>query len=76
VIQINAGDTPTGQYRLKEGKVMLPERDREYHIRRAVAELDLAYRADAWAAMAAHMRLSALHMARLYGQGAAEPKFR
>ncbi len=37
----------------------------DYHIRRARSELDLAYRADGPAAMESHLRLSALHMARL-----------
>ncbi len=34
----------------------------EYHIERARAELDLAYRAEHRAAAEAHMHLSALHM--------------
>ena len=46
---------------------MLLECDREYHMRRATRELDLAYRAEARAAVEAHLRLSALHMARLQG---------
>ena len=43
--------------------------DAQYHIERARAELDLAYRAEQRAAADAHMRLSALHMqhARLSG---------
>jgi hypothetical protein len=36
----------------------------QYHIERARAELDLAYRADQRVAADAHMRLSALHMQR------------
>ena len=36
----------------------------QYHIDRARAELDLAYRASPRAAAEAHMRLSALHMER------------
>ncbi len=41
----------------------------QYHIERARAELDLAYRAEQRCAAEAHMRLSALHMeqARLSG---------
>jgi hypothetical protein len=38
---------------------------RQYHVHRARTELDLAYRAKGHAAMEAHMKLSALHMARL-----------
>ena len=41
------------------------ETDRDYHQRRARAELDLAYRADPRRAMVAHLRLSSLHMAAL-----------
>ncbi len=41
------------------------ESSRDYHMRRARVELDLAYRAEVPAAMEAHLRLSALHMARL-----------
>ena len=37
----------------------------EYHRARATRELDLAYRAESRAAIEAHLRLSALHMARL-----------
>jgi hypothetical protein len=44
---------------------MLAERDREYHRKRATMELDLAYRAEKQAAAEAHLRLSALHLARL-----------
>ncbi len=44
---------------------MRNEADRDYHVRRAWAELDLAYRAERQAAIEAHLRLSALHMARL-----------
>lgn len=36
----------------------------DYHIRRARAEMDCAYRAHGHAAVAAHMQLSALHMGR------------
>lgn len=41
------------------------ETSREYHMRRARVELDLAYRAEKRTAMEAHLKLSALHMARL-----------
>ena len=44
---------------------MLDESEREYHERRARAELDLAYRSESRKAMAAHLRLSSLHMAEL-----------
>ena len=44
---------------------MLPESQHDYHTRRARDELDLAYRAEARPIMEAHLRLSALHMARL-----------
>lgn len=38
---------------------------RDYHIRRARAELELAYRAENPAASSAHLQLSALHMSRM-----------
>jgi hypothetical protein len=41
---------------------MIQEDDRAYHIRRAQAELDLAYEAVEPAVIAAHMKLAALHM--------------
>ena len=44
---------------------MLSDHERLYHVERARRELDLAYQAEHRAAMEAHMRLSALHMARL-----------
>ena len=44
---------------------MQTESSHDYHMRRARAELDLAYRAEGWAATEAHLKLSALHMARL-----------
>jgi hypothetical protein len=44
---------------------MTTEAIRDYHIRRARMELDLAYRAEQRTAMEAHMKLSALHMVRL-----------
>ncbi len=53
---------------------MLLDHDREYHMRRATTELDLAYRADGRAAMESHLRLSALHMARLRGEAGTAPK--
>ena len=40
------------------------ECEHDFHVRRAQAELDLAYRAGGHPAMAAHFRLSALHMRR------------
>lgn len=39
------------------------ESDREHHVRRARAELDLGYRAMTPAAARAHLELSSLHMA-------------
>ncbi len=44
---------------------METESSRDYHMRRARVELDLAYRATTWTAMNAHFHLSSLHMARL-----------
>ncbi len=41
---------------------MLRDTDLLYHIQRARAELDLAYRAPHQRAADAHMKLSALHM--------------
>ncbi|HEY0149602.1 MAG TPA: hypothetical protein VGB70_11455 [Allosphingosinicella sp.] len=41
------------------------EQDRLYHVERARAEMDLAYSAEIHAVAEAHMKLSALHMARL-----------
>jgi hypothetical protein len=38
--------------------------DREYHVERARAEMDFAYRADSRASADAHMKLAGLHMAR------------
>ena len=46
-----------------EGTAM--ETSHDYHVRRAREELDLAYRSERRAVSAAHLRLSALHMARL-----------
>ena len=46
---------------------MQTESTHDYHMRRARAEFDLAYRAEGWAATEAHLKLSALHMARLCG---------
>jgi hypothetical protein len=43
---------------------MLADKDQEYHARRALEELDLAYRAEKRVAMARHMQLSSLHMRR------------
>jgi hypothetical protein len=39
--------------------------DREYHVRRARAELDMAYRTSSRVAAEAHMKLSMLHMERV-----------
>jgi hypothetical protein len=62
---------------------MPQEVERDFHIRRAREELDLAYRADAFAVAAVHLKLSALHMARLRpasaaaaAAGGAPPSFR
>ena len=44
---------------------MTPETHHDYHLRRARAELDLAYRAECHVASEAHLRLSSLHMQRL-----------
>jgi hypothetical protein len=43
----------------------MSEADRAYHNERARSELDLAYRAERRDVADAHMRLAALHMARL-----------
>ena len=43
----------------------MSEQDRLYHMERARRELDLAYQAERHAVAEAHMKLSALHMARL-----------
>ena len=43
----------------------------QYHMDRARAELDLAYRAEVTSAAEAHMRLAALHMERVRLAGAA-----
>ena len=40
----------------------MPTDDKDYHIDRARAELDQAYRADNFAAARAHFRLASLHM--------------
>ena len=40
------------------------ECEHDFHVRRAQAELDLAYRAGGHPAMAAHFLLSSLHMRR------------
>ena len=46
------------------------DQDLQYHVGRARAELDLAYRAEHRSAAEAHMRLSALHMGRARLSGA------
>lgn len=38
--------------------------DREYHVERARAELDAAYRAETTGVATAHLKLCSLHMAR------------
>ncbi|MGZ8285189.1 MAG: hypothetical protein ACXW27_03375 [Allosphingosinicella sp.] len=43
---------------------MRADSDREYHIERARAELDAAYRAAGSNAAKAHLRLCSMHMAR------------
>jgi hypothetical protein len=48
--------------------------DRDYHLGRARAELDLAYRAERKDVAAAHMRLSSLHMQRIAQEDAGEPR--
>jgi hypothetical protein len=40
------------------------ENEHDFHVRRARAELDLAYRTGSYSAMISHLRLSALHMDR------------
>ena len=47
------------------------ESDQDYHVRRARAELDLAYRSECRTAMEAHLRLSTLHMQKLNGSQSA-----
>lgn len=44
---------------------MIGESDHDFHMRRARAELDLAYRSEGRRAMESHLRLSSLHMQRL-----------
>jgi hypothetical protein len=48
----------------KESIAMRAGSDREYHVERARAELDAAYRAAGSEAAAAHLRLCSMHMAR------------
>lgn len=64
---VNAGAGDLDDKRLGETG-MLVETSRDYHMRRARAELDLAYRSQCGEAMEAHLRLSALHMAKLRDQ--------
>jgi hypothetical protein len=53
---------------------MSDETEHDFHVRRARAELDLAYRSECRAAMESHLRLSSLHMQRLgSGELAARP---
>lgn len=44
---------------------MMQDRTRDYHMRRAREEMDEAYRADGFAVVDAHLRLSSLHMQRV-----------
>jgi hypothetical protein len=55
---------------------MYLEQEREYHLQRARTELDWAYRAEGRNIAELHLRLSALHMARLktLGAGASTPR--
>lgn len=50
------------------------EADRDYHIRRARDELDLAYRTEHVRAISAHLRLCALHIGQLQASGPSEPE--
>ncbi|HEX8223094.1 MAG TPA: hypothetical protein VF605_04660 [Allosphingosinicella sp.] len=51
-------------------------KDYHYHLERARAEMDCAYRATDHAAAAAHMKLSALHMDRIrIAKASAEPDY-
>ena len=44
---------------------MLSEQQKTYHLDRARVEMDMAYRATARSAAAAHMKLSSLHIGRI-----------
>lgn len=44
---------------------MTRDMNRDFHMRRAREELDEAYRADGFAAVNAHFRLSSLHLQRV-----------
>jgi hypothetical protein len=52
---------------------MTQEADRDFHMRRARAELDLGYRSECRAARESHLRLSALHMRWLSGAQSCRP---
>ena len=49
----------------QEGEPVTENFDSDYHLTRARAELDCAYRAEHRRAVEAHLRLSAMHMQRL-----------
>ena len=59
---------------------MLIETETDFHMRRARAELDSAYRAPSAAVAAAHLQLSVLHMQKLRSPdavaGSAAPELR
>lgn len=63
--QINAGIYLRTQVDFVNNEACAMETNRDYHIRRAREELDLAYRSDRRTVAAVHVHLSALHMARL-----------
>jgi hypothetical protein len=56
---------PVGRSRLSQGVVWVEQQDdRDYHVRRARAELDAAYRARSLTNATAHLRLCSMHMQR------------
>ena len=55
---------------------MILETDHDYHMRRARAEFDLAYRSECRPAIESHLRLSVLHMQRLNSAQPAPPGLR
>jgi len=54
--------TCSGGKVLGDRRLSMTHGDREYHVRRARAELDMAHRASSSVAADAHMKLSMLHM--------------
>lgn len=50
----------------------MPDEERDYHVLRARAELDSAYRSTNRKAIASHLRLSVLHMKRAKRESSAE----